>query len=86
MPILSVVLLSAIVGLSEVLQQMPLAVIADPPSDVMLPPPEAEIPRLSAISAVVMVAGLGFGVSCFLQLAITVVQINSIKSDFIVNA
>ena len=62
-PVLSTVLLSAIVGLSTLLQQIPLAVTAEPPSDVMLRPLVAEIPRSFVILAVVMIAGFtGTGV------------------------
>ena len=42
-PVPSVDLLSAVVGLGEVLQQIPLAVILLPPSLVMLPPPVAVV-------------------------------------------
>ena len=52
-PLPAVVLLSAMVGSCEVLQQIPLAVTADPPSKVMVPPPEAEVPVSAVMGRVV---------------------------------
>ena len=40
-PVSSEVQLSPVVGLAEVLQQTPLAVTEEPPSEVMFPPPPA---------------------------------------------
>ena len=42
-PVPSVVWLLLVVGFCEVLQQMPLAVMLAPPSEVMLPPPVAVV-------------------------------------------
>jgi hypothetical protein len=42
-PVPSEVLVPAVVGVVEVLQQTPRAVIAAPPSLVMFPPPLAEV-------------------------------------------
>jgi hypothetical protein len=54
-PVPSVVLLSAVVGLAEVLQQTPLTVTVAPPSEVTLPPPEAVVEVMEEIVAVVTV-------------------------------
>ena len=42
-PLPSVVLLLETVGLAEVLQQTPLAVTEEPPSEVTIPPPVAPV-------------------------------------------
>ena len=49
----SVVFEFAVVGLAVVLQHTPLAVTADPPSDVMLPPLLAAVEVTDVTSAVV---------------------------------
>jgi hypothetical protein len=54
-PLPSVVLLSAVVGLAEVLQQTPLTVTVAPPSEVTLPPPDAVVEVMEEIVAVVTV-------------------------------
>jgi hypothetical protein len=54
-PLPSVVLLSAVVGLAEVLQQTPRAVTDAPPSEVTLPPPDAVVEVIEVIVAVVTV-------------------------------
>jgi hypothetical protein len=54
-PVPSVVLLSAVVGLADVLQQTPLAVTLDPPSEVTFPPPDAVVEVIDVIVAVVTV-------------------------------
>jgi hypothetical protein len=55
-PIPSEVLLSAVVGLCDVLQQTPLTVIVPPPSAVILPPDFVEFEVIEVTSAVVIVA------------------------------
>ncbi len=50
-----VLVVSAIVGLVVVDQTMPLAVMEDPPSAVMLPPDVAEVVVIEAIPVVVSV-------------------------------
>jgi hypothetical protein len=50
-----VVLLSAVVGLAEVLQHTPRAVTLSPPSEVTLPPPDAVVEVIEVIVAVVTV-------------------------------
>ena len=52
-PVPSVVWLLAIVGLLEVLQQTPLALIVEPPSDEILPP-EVAVVMVMAVAAVVV--------------------------------
>jgi len=54
-PLPSVVLLSAIVGLGVVLQQTPLAVTVAPPSDVIFPPLVAVVWVIFVMAVVVMV-------------------------------
>ena len=54
-PVPSAVLLSEVVGLAEVLQQTPLAVTLDPPSEVTFPPPDAVVEVMEVIVAVVKV-------------------------------
>jgi len=49
-------LLSAVVGLDEVLQQTPRAVTADPPSEVTLPPLEAVV-AVMLVTVVVVTVG-----------------------------
>ena len=51
----SVVLLSPVVGLAEVLQQTPLAVTESPPSAVTFPPPDAVVEVIEVIVVVVTV-------------------------------
>ena len=51
----SVVLLSEVVGLADVLQQTPRAVTESPPSAVTLPPPDAVVEVMEVIVAVVTV-------------------------------
>ena len=55
-PVPSVVLLSAVVGFCNVLQQTPRAVIAPPPSLVIFPPVLADVPVI-ADTAVVEIEG-----------------------------
>jgi hypothetical protein len=55
-PVPSVVLLSAVVGLADVLQQTPRAVTAAPPSELMFPPLEAVV-DVMAVTAVVVSVG-----------------------------
>ena len=55
-PLPSVVCESLIVGLGLVLQQTPLAVIADPPSDVIFPPLSALV-VVTFVTAVVVIVG-----------------------------
>ena len=56
-PVPSVVfVVNATVGFSDVLQQIPRAVTAPPPSLVMFPPDEAEVLPIPVIAVVVMVA------------------------------
>jgi hypothetical protein len=52
----SAVLLSAVVGFRLVLQHTPLAMIAPPPSDVMLPPETAVVDVTEVAAVVVNVA------------------------------
>ena len=54
-PVPSVVLLSAVVGLPAVLQQTPRAVTADPPSELTFPPPEAVVAVMPVTDAVVTI-------------------------------
>jgi hypothetical protein len=54
-PVPSVVLLSAVVGLAEVLQQTPLTVTLAPPPEVTFPPPDAVVEVMDVIVAVVTV-------------------------------
>lgn len=51
------ILLSAVVGFAEVLQQMPLSVTDDPPSDVMAPPLDAVV-EVMEDGAVVVTVGV----------------------------
>jgi hypothetical protein len=51
----SVVLLSAVVGSAEVLQQTPRTVTESPPSLVTFPPPDAVVEVIEVIVAVVTV-------------------------------
>ena len=55
-PLPSVVLLSAVVGLADVLQQTPRAVTADPPSEVTFPPLDAVV-EVMPVTAVVVTVG-----------------------------
>ena len=57
-PLPSVVLLSAIVGFGEVLQQMPRAVTVPLPSEVTLPPHVAELTVILVTSVVVTVGNI----------------------------
>jgi hypothetical protein len=57
LPAPSNVLLSATVGFSDVLQQIPLEEIVAPPVEVMVPPEVAEFVAMAVIDAVVSVAG-----------------------------
>jgi hypothetical protein len=50
----SVVFESRVVGFCEVLQQTPLAVIAEPPFHTIVPPEVAELPVISEIEDVVI--------------------------------
>ena len=54
-PVPLVVLLSAVVGLAEVLQHTPLAVTVVPPPEVTLPPPDAVVEVIDVIVVVVTV-------------------------------
>ena len=54
-PVPSVVLLFAVVGLAEVFQQTPLAVIVAPPLSGIAPPLEAVVEVMEVIVAVVTV-------------------------------
>jgi len=54
-PVPSVVLLSEVVGLTEVLQQIPRAVTLAPPLEVTFPPPDAVVEVIDVIVAVVTV-------------------------------
>lgn len=54
-PVPSVVLLSLVVGLCEVLQQTPRAVTDAPPSAVTLPPPDAVVVVIEEIAVAVSV-------------------------------
>jgi hypothetical protein len=54
-PVPSVVLLSAVVGSADVLQQTPRAVTAAPPSEVTFPPPAAVAAVIPVIAVVVTV-------------------------------
>jgi hypothetical protein len=54
-PVPLVVLLSAVVGSAEVLQQTPRAVTLAPPSEVTFPPPDAVVEVIDVIVAVVTV-------------------------------
>ena len=60
-PVPSVVLLFEIVGVDDVFQQIPRAVIGDPPSLVILPPVVAEA-ELTADIGVVLRTGKTIGV------------------------
>jgi len=55
-PVPSVVLLSVIEGFWLVLQQTPLAVTPDPPSELMLPPLLAEV-EVTEVNALVVKTG-----------------------------
>ena len=57
-PVPSDVLLPAVVGVEDMLQQTPRAVTADPPSLVMLPPLLAEVWATEVIAVVVSVGGV----------------------------
>jgi len=84
----SAVLLFAVVGFAEVLQQTPRAVTAAPPSAVILPPLCAVVPVMEVTAVVVKVgkpgAG-GAGLTGFLQPLKTIIEIRrrSEKNDFI---
>lgn len=54
-PVPSVVVLSLIVGLCDVLQQTPRAVTASPPSEVTLPPPDAVVAVIEEMAVAVTV-------------------------------
>ncbi len=54
-PLPSVVLLSAVVGLANVLQQTPRAVTADPASELTFPPLEAVVDVMLKTAAVVTI-------------------------------
>ena len=54
-PVPLVVLLSAVVGLADVLQQTPRAVTLAPPLEVTFPPPDAVVEVIDVIVAVVTV-------------------------------
>ena len=54
-PVPSVVLLSDVVGLAEVLQQTPRAETVAPPSEVTLPPEEAVVEAIEVTVVVVTV-------------------------------
>jgi hypothetical protein len=54
-PVPTFVLLSAVVGFSEVPQHIPRRVTVAPPSDVMLPPEDAEVPVILVTALVVIV-------------------------------
>jgi hypothetical protein len=55
------VLLFSVVGLAEVLQHTPRSVTSEPPSLVILPPPEAEEEVISVTAVVVRVGTKGSG-------------------------
>lgn len=55
MPVPSVVLLSLVVGLCDVLQQTPRTVTGSPPSDVTLPPPVAVVAVIEEMASAVTV-------------------------------
>lgn len=55
-PVPSLVELSAVVGLADVDQQIPLAVTAPPPLSVILPPDTADV-RVIELTAVVVSVG-----------------------------
>ena len=57
-PVPSVVLLLAVVGLVLVFQHTPLDVIAPPPSAVMFPPDTAAVEVIPVIAVVVSVAAI----------------------------
>ena len=57
-PVPSVVLLFAVVGLADVLQQTPLAVIEAPASDVTFPPLDALVEVIEDIAEVVTVGAV----------------------------
>jgi hypothetical protein len=54
-PVPSVDLESAVVGFCDVLQQTPREVTGDPPSDVTIPPHDAELSVIALIAAVVTI-------------------------------
>ena len=56
-PVPSVVLLLAVVGLTEVPQHTPLAVTVAPPSEVTLPPLDAVVDAVAVVVPVVTVGG-----------------------------
>ena len=56
-PDASVVLLSEVVGEVDVLQQIPRALMADPPSLEILPPPVAVAEPIAEMASVVSVGG-----------------------------
>lgn len=58
-PLPSVVLLFAVVGLELVLQQTPLAVTVPPPSEVPFPPLEAVVPVMELTEVVVTAGSAG---------------------------
>ena len=57
-PVPSVVLLFAVVGLADVLQQTPLAVTDAPPSEVTFPPLEALVEVIEDIAVAVTVGAV----------------------------
>ena len=57
-PVPSVVLLLLVVGLADVLQQTPLAVIGAPPSEVTFPPLDALVEVIEDTSVVVTVGAV----------------------------
>ena len=61
-PFPSVVLLSAIVGLGEVLQHTPRAVTLAPPSEMILPPELADVSVIFEIDVVVISGKVATGV------------------------
>jgi hypothetical protein len=72
-PLPSVVLLSAMVGLSLVDQHTPLAETGSPPSEVIVPPPVAVV-NVVFVMLVVVTTGAAGGLS-FLQLWIDIEKI-----------
>ena len=57
-----VVLLDEVSGLGVILQHIPLTVTEDPPSSVILPPPNAVVSVICVIESVVSVGRVGGGI------------------------
>jgi hypothetical protein len=69
-PVPSLVLLSAVVGLGLVLQQTPRAVTVAPPSSVTFPPESAVVEVMLEIAVVVMVGTVSVVNSCWSPYAV----------------